>query len=347
MECIVKSQRLLIACLYQPPRDLHKFLQKFESLCTVCSKRTNVIIIGDLNIDLIEDNASSYHIRKKFVSLLQKHNLYNAINEPTRITENSRTQIDHIIVPGSCISKVKSAHSIDLGISDHHLIYCSFNLFPKRHKPIFKTTKNYKDIDIEKLKSDFTSVPWQVCDIFNDVDDAVFVWEKLYKEVIEEHVKSRKVKVRAKTHPWMNGAIRKQLNNRYNLLKKAQTTPKGSNEWAAYKLLRNKCTKLIRVAEASYWKSKFQGVSSSSKEFWRCMNEFTGVHKVSTIGPLEDENGNIINSTKEKCDRMNNYFANVGKLRKNPENSKLLQHIYRVYHKLPSRQTTEMLQTSL
>jgi len=27
-------------------------------------KRTNVIIIGDLNIDLIEDNTSSYHIIK-------------------------------------------------------------------------------------------------------------------------------------------------------------------------------------------------------------------------------------------------------------------------------------------
>jgi len=60
-------------------------------------------------------------------------------------------------------------------------------------------------------------------------------------------------------------------------------------------------TKLNRVAEASYWKSKFQGVSFSSKEFSKCMNEFTGVHKVTTISPLEDENGNI-NSTKEKCD---------------------------------------------
>jgi len=33
--------------------------------------------------------------------------------------------------------------------------------------------------------------PWQVCEIFDvdDVGDTVFVWEKLYKEVIEEHVK--------------------------------------------------------------------------------------------------------------------------------------------------------------
>jgi len=107
----------------------------------------------------------------------------------------------------------------------------------------------------------------------------------------------------------------KQLNNRYSLLKKGQTAPKGSNEWAAYKLMRNKCTKLIRVAEASYWKSKFQGVSSSSKEFWKCVNEFTGVHKVSTIGPLEE----CINSTKGKCEHMNNYFASVGKLRKAKE----------------------------
>jgi len=30
------------------------------------------------------------------------------------------------------------------------------------------------------------------------------------------------------------------------------------------------------------------------------MNKFTGVHKVNTISPLENENGNIINSMKEK-----------------------------------------------
>jgi hypothetical protein len=98
----------------------------------------------------------------------------------------------------------------------------------------------------------------------------------------------------------MDGVIRKQLNNRYKLLKKAQTTPKGSKEWATYKLARNHCTRLTRVAETSYWKSKFQGVSSSSGEFWKLINEFTGVQKVTTIGPLEDDHGNIINNNKKK-----------------------------------------------
>jgi len=60
------------------------------------------------------------------------------------------------------------------------------------------------------------------------------------------------------------------------------------------------------------------------------MNEITGVHKVSTIGPIEDENGNIINSIKEKCERMNNYFANVGKLRKKPRKLKIITAYYRV-----------------
>jgi len=40
---------------------------------------------------------------------------------------------------------------------------------------------------------------------------------KAIQRVIEEHAKRRKVKVRVKTPPWMSGAIRKQLNNRYNL----------------------------------------------------------------------------------------------------------------------------------
>lgn len=327
IECTVKSQKILVSCLYQPPRNKKTFLAKFDQIMDVVNqKRTNFAILGDFNIDLISDNNSVY----QFNILLKKHRLCNIVKEPTRITENSTTLIDHIIIPKHCDSKIKNTHAIDLGLSDHHIIYCTIDILKKRSKPIYQTIKNYKNVDVKQLKHDIRSAPWHICDIFDDVDDIVSTWEELYKSVVNAHVKERKVKLRANSHPWMNSAIRKQLNNRYKLLKLAQKTAKGSHEWKLYKRARNYCTNLLRVAEANHWKEKFKNLNSSSKEFWNCINEFTGKSKSNQIGPLEDPAGQITNDNQVKSETLNDFFANIGKLDKDPNNAKLQSHIYRI-----------------
>ena len=331
LECNVKSQRLLISCLYQPPRNKRTFLRKFETVIDhIHQKRTNFIIVGDFNIDLICEKGSNYQAKNSFNALLSKYNLCNLITEPTRITENSSTLIDHIITPKNCKPKVNNAHAVDLGMSDHHIIHCSIDILRERNKPIIRTVKNYKNVNTDKLKEDIKMVPWHVCDIFDDVDDTVFAWESLYKSVINDHIKERTVKMRKYSHPWINSSIRKQLNNRFKLLRIAQKTPKGSHEWDMYKKARNYCTKILRVAEASYWKEKFNGLTPSSKKFWNCVNEFIGKTKNNKIGPLEDEKGCITNNNQTKCNTLNNYFANIGKQHKIPENAKLQSHFYRV-----------------
>ena len=202
----------------------------------VNEKRTNFIILGDLNIDLIGE-ANSAIIQ--FNLLLKKHQLCNIIKQPTRITETSATLIDHIILPKHRQQKIKNVNAIDPALSDHHIIYCSIDILIPRNKPVYRTVKNYKNINIDQLKQDINSAPWSICDIFNDVDDVVSVWEELYRTIVNSHIKERKVKMRAHSHPWINSAIRKQLNNRYKLLKVAQKTAKDSHEWKIYKKAKN------------------------------------------------------------------------------------------------------------
>jgi len=60
--------------------------------------------------------------------------------------------------------------------------------------------------------------------------------------------------VQSTSQPWMNGAIRKALNNRYEQLQKAKRTGKGSPEWKAYKKARNQCSNVIKSAKAQHWK---------------------------------------------------------------------------------------------
>ena len=328
LECTVRSQKILISCLYKPPRNKATFLDKFDQIIgNINEKRTNFVILGDFNIDLLGEPNNDII---QFNLLLKKHQLYNIVKQPTRITETSATLIDHIVIPKQCQQKINNVHAIDPGLSDHHIIYCSINILSPRKKPIYRTVKNYKNVNIDQLKQDIRTAPWLICDVFDDVDDIVSVWEKLYNTIVNSHIQERKVKMRAHSHPWINSAIRKQLNNRYKLLKVAQKTAKGSHEWKIYKKAKNYCTNLLRVAEANYWKDKFNNLHSSSKEFWNCINEFTGKTKTNKIGPLEDSAGNLTNNNKIKSKILNDYFANIGKLDKNPTNAQLQSHLYRV-----------------
>ena len=126
--------------------------------------------------------------------------------------------------------------------------------------------RNYKGVDTEKAKHNLECVPWDIVSLFDDVDDSLWCWNHLLNDVISEHVKTRKVKVRSNNQPWITGEVRKSINNRYKLLKKARSTPRLSPEWKEYKKTKNACTNLIRLTKANYWKKEFLS-SNSVKSF--------------------------------------------------------------------------------
>ena len=107
----------------------------------------------------------------------------------------------------------------------------------------------------------------------------------------------------------MTSSLRKELNKRYNLLLKAQKTPRGSTEWLAYKKQRNHCTKLLRSAEISYWNSKLTN-AKSSEEFWSLVESFQGNNKCSTIGPVKSPSGSLLTDNFSKANEFNSYFTN-------------------------------------
>ena len=55
-EIILKSQKILVACIYRPPKQ-KDFLKHFVPILEKFSKRSNIVLLGDLNIDLSKDDA--------------------------------------------------------------------------------------------------------------------------------------------------------------------------------------------------------------------------------------------------------------------------------------------------
>ena len=184
------SLNILIGCVYRPPNE-NKFIANFTPVLeSLSSKRKNIVILGDFNIDLSinrSSNADSSLINN-FKNLLYCFNLQNLITKPTRVTYSSSSLIDHLIISKNLRhnSFVKSSGCYDPCISDHHLIYTVLNLIKPKRLPKFITVT--KCIDEPALVKEFESVPSQVCSVFDDIDDTLWCWNQLYNNALSEHL---------------------------------------------------------------------------------------------------------------------------------------------------------------
>ena len=208
-------------------------------------------------------------------------------------------------------AKVKKYGVHNTGMSDHHLVYAVLSLRRQISKPTIKEVRNYKNINYDKVKADFEQTPWHICSIFEDINDTAWAWEHLYKDIINRHVKVRKAKVRSNSLPWMNSAVRKQMNSRYKLLKKAQADPSKTENWANYRKQRNYVTALCRKTEAQYWKTKFKKADNPAC-FWKTVKAMNGVQKQKQIGPIKGDNNQILTADIDMANCLNLYFSTVG-----------------------------------
>ena len=71
-------------------------------------------ILGDLNIDLLQNRTSS----KAWLTMNEKLLMYQVVNEPTRVTDPSTTMIDHIFT--SHMEKVRAIEVPKVGLNDHY-----------------------------------------------------------------------------------------------------------------------------------------------------------------------------------------------------------------------------------
>lgn len=95
------------------------------------------------------------------------------------------------------------------------LTYTVLSFKCQRNSSKYITVKNYKDINLEVLRSDIQQAPWWVTSVSDDISDTISAWNDMYQTLIKEHIKTRKVKFRTNTLQWMNSTLRKMMNKRY------------------------------------------------------------------------------------------------------------------------------------
>ena len=225
-----KSKRpLLIAGIYRPPSSLKEKDQGLErNIESAYLLNKETILLGDFNIDFLNKQTFDKHRLLKGLTTMHFNQLVD------QVTRSSGTCLDHIY--SNYPKRITGTTVRDFGLSDHLptfdvRCYKRKDLTRPRKGAKTMTYRDMKRFDEEQFKSSIENTPWDSVFVFDDIDDILETWEKLFNDAVDTHCPWHEKRVKQPNQaPWMTKGILEQLRLRDTLLKSARKS-KNPNDW--------------------------------------------------------------------------------------------------------------------
>ena len=270
-----KNPPLLIAFVYRNGKSQDSWMEDFANMLDAASLHNlNMIILGDLNIDLLPKN-SSCNLVKKWNDYINMYGLKQLIKDPTRVEKLGKivtsSLIDHIYV--NCVPIVKRTFISHHSISDHKAIICdlSYDMIKrpsKRGNHKYIIYRNFKSFSKPAFLNDLNLTNFEPVLFCADPNKAASLFIQLLTSIVNKHAPLRRKRVKYESNPaWLTPEIRSEMKKR-DALKKAK-------RFDDYKKQRNKVLTLVRKAKKMYFEKLVSSNNSKIISIWRAINEFT------------------------------------------------------------------------
>ena len=217
------SRPTYICTLYWPPSGVVDiFLTLLESKLIVIYSMglAHVVILGDVNIDVKNEKSP---LCKKYDSYVQSLGLTQLIRSPTRVTLGQSTIIDHILTNNDHM--YHTGNCIDLGISDHHLIFTNRKKakIPKTFSYIkCRTYRHFCPIQFQEY---IDNINWTSLYQSTDVNAAAKIYTALLLAAIDIYAPFIRLKCRDHAPKWLNGDLLSHIDEREFLSDKYSKCP--------------------------------------------------------------------------------------------------------------------------
>ena len=311
-----KSRSFLVGNFYRPDRTSSyydkDFMVKLNGILdTASAEGKEMLLFGDFNCCFMSSHRNDSDC-KQLKSLFRSLHIKQLIDQPTRITKNSKSLIDLVAVncpQNVCESGVVSAH-----LSDHELVYCVRKLNWKRAPSQVKTFRNYAHFNVDAFRKDLKGVNWNSAPCPDGPVIVDKLWHDFKREFItiaDRHAPLTQRRVRGIDNcPWLNKSIKATMRQRDYLHKSRALKSNSSEDWASYRRFRNRVTNEIRSAKASYNKRLIEESGGDHRSFWRTMKKILpGEKKVTS--PNIKVNGVVSSDKQCIANAFNKFFASA------------------------------------
>ena len=207
LEVKLHNFNTLVCCFYRPPNSDVTFWNDFEIMIDkALDLNKNVIMLGDINEDQFKHNARL----SQSVSL---YNMHNVISQATRVTANTATLIDPILVSDTISCLNSEVIVIPQTVSDHHATAIHVTIPLINSKPIQRNIWLYKYADFDRLNNLITCTNWEFIHDSN-VNEATVMFTNKLIELMKLCIPNKLVTVRPNDKPWYDSSIRTMARKR-------------------------------------------------------------------------------------------------------------------------------------
>ena len=297
----------IIVCLgavYRPPScNLNQFNISFKDLILSKIAFQKIIIAGDFNVDLLNNNLSLSE--RSFINSFSEFNLDQLIKHPTRVTSNTSSLIDHI---WTSLSSIKFTSVTDFQIADHYPVCVLFHLnetFDETKLVTFRTCSNNA---LQMFKENFTTIYFKYmnCQLtcpHQLMIDFLTEFENLIELIFPfRTIISKPAKLKA---PWISKSILQCIRKKHRIYKKYKL---GLLPYSSFKCYRNLLNKALKLAKMNYHHDKIYNCYNDTKQLWSVINKLRKPI-AKTLRHTLNINDNLIVDNMEIANHFNNYFT--------------------------------------
>ena len=296
----VRNCKSFIICIvYRPPTTNLNCFDEDLSRTTISALSLNkdIYMLGDLKCNVLNHNDAASQALLNFCTAF---NLTQMINQPTRISETSTTLIDVILASNTDL--VKEARVLPCSISDHDLVYLVLNLKKDRPKPVYITTRGFKDYDQEAFRKDINADLCSVIDIFDEVDDKLYASHRIFYDILDSYAPTKEVKIRGRSNPCVTEEIRALMKTRDHWRKLARKT-NDPLAWDGYKNFKREVKRELRLAEHEYAETLIRNNPNNTGCVWKTIRSFIPKKSVNRKTYSKED--------KLVADEFNQFFTSI------------------------------------
>ena len=282
-----------------------------ETLMKINREKKSFYILGDINIDL--KHCGDHEATKSYIDMLFSNMCCPIITKATRVTDSTATIIDHIY--SNCVID-QELHSgvIKDNISDHFPVFVSTSQKAPKNIIQRKLVRDYKNFNEEAYLNDVQNIK---IDTLNDSNEYYKELMKNLNQIFDKHAPLKRQSIRQaklSLKPWLTPGIMKSIQKKRKMYS-SHFLNGNPIQRKNFKTYNNSLNRVKELSKRNYYKQKFKECEGNMKETWNLVNETikrkSKKSKSNDIAKIIHQ-GEELTSPKEICNKLNEYFQNVG-----------------------------------
>ena len=293
---------------------MKQFLTDIDEILVALNEHSDYLcILGDFNLDMLAES----NVQKQYNTIINQNGFIQTIKEPTRVTPDTKTIIDHVLIRQTDESQIRSG-IMRTSITDHYSTYVKFPVDTIPKTPIIQRNmiflkKECKATNFLKDLQRHFSTDWCLNDDLNP-NDNLSRCENLIKginQVIDRHSVNSSNKVNKKSPPWYNNYLKNLMAKRAKLYRQF-SDDKSIASYNRFRLFRSKVHKSIINVKRRYYNELFENCLTDKRAFFRNLNNLNGRINKGDVNKLIVK-GDEITEPSIIAEKFNEQLAQIGK----------------------------------